>query len=200
LGRYELVVVALPTIPFILLYLAYLRILQGKRRTVQQLFSQSEVFESYVRAFGLKDTKQPTPGSVVDALFNLYYHWGSYAFAIFPNVLIAITVTACVLVRAGLPLLPGGLEELAQKTPPTVAFGFAGAYIGTFYDLIVFLAAFAGRLPGRAASSSWRQCRYKKRCCVWNRGLTAADDLPVFQGSRHRVFWCCCRAGSRRRT
>jgi len=131
-------VVALSAAPFVLIYLAYRRILLGKRFTVQQVLSRKDVFESYLRAFGLKDasaTKQPK--DVVEELFNLYYHWGSYAFGIALNVLITITVTACIFVRAGVHLgLPPDLQGLAQKTAPTVAFAFAGAYIWNFYDLI----------------------------------------------------------------
>ena len=112
-------IVALSAVPFVLIYLAYRHILLGKRFTVQQVMSRKGVFESYLKAFGLTDasaTKQPN--DIVDALFNLYYQWGSYALGIALNVLITITVTACIFVRAGVQLaLPADLQGLAQKTP-----------------------------------------------------------------------------------
>jgi len=134
-------IVALSAVPFVLIYLAYRYILLGKRFTVLQVMSRPDVFESYLKAFGLTDasaTKKPKePTDVVDDLFNLYYRWGSYALGIALNVLITITVTACIFVRAGMHLgLPPDLQGLAQKTLPTVAFAFAGAYIWNFYDLI----------------------------------------------------------------
>ncbi|HWZ43867.1 MAG TPA: hypothetical protein VNW97_10335 [Candidatus Saccharimonadales bacterium] len=130
----------LPSLPFVIIYLAYRRTLLGKRLTVQQVMGRQNVIQSYLSAFGKADAdngKPLTPGDVVRTLFNLYYHWGSYAFGITLNVVITIIMSAAILTKAKVPLgLPPALEALAQAMLPAVAFGFAGAYIWDLYDLL----------------------------------------------------------------
>lgn len=130
----------LPALPYVVLYLAYRRTLQGKKLTVQQVMVRQNVFTSYLSAFGKSDAasgKPLTPQDVVETLFNLYYHWGSYAFGIALNVVITTIMSGAILSQAGVPLgLPPALYTLAQRLLPTAAFGFAGAYIWNLYDLV----------------------------------------------------------------
>ncbi len=129
-----------PSLPFLIIYLAYRRTLLGKRLTVQQVMVRKNVFESYLSAFGKSDKasgKPLTPQDVVQALFNLYYHWGSYAFGIGLSMVITVIMTAAILTKAKVPLdLPPALDVLAGSILPTVAFGFAGAYIWDLYELV----------------------------------------------------------------
>jgi hypothetical protein len=130
----------LPSLPFLLIYLAYRRTLLGKRLTVQQVMVRKNVFESYLNALGKSNKargKELTPEDVVKALFNLYYHWGSYAFGISVNMAVSCILITAILTKAGVPLgLPPALQNLAHNMLPTVAFGFAGAYIWDLYDLL----------------------------------------------------------------
>src|SRR5579884_2614145 len=87
----------LPSMPFLLIYLAYRRTLLGKRLTVMQVMVRKNVFESYLNALGKSNTtkgKPLTAEDVVKALFNLYYHWGSYAFGISVNMAVSCIMTA----------------------------------------------------------------------------------------------------------
>lgn len=130
----------LPSLPFLLIYLAYRRTLLGKRLTVQQVMVRKNVLESYFNALGKSNEasgKPLTAEDVVQFLFNLYYHWGSYAFGIGLNMAVSCILSIAILSKAGVPLgLPPALQLLAQKMLPTVAFGFAGAYIWDLYDLL----------------------------------------------------------------
>ena len=139
-------IATLPALPFVIIYLAYRRILRIKLLTIQQVMRSREVWESYLNSFPLttvltdiqaKKSNTEKSDAIVAALFELYYQWESYAFGIALNVLIAIIVTASILSRQQLPLgLAPGLSLLAAKILPTVSFGFAGAYLWTLYDLI----------------------------------------------------------------
>jgi hypothetical protein len=130
----------LPSAPFLLIYLAYHRTLLGKRLTVQQVMVRKNVLASYLNALGKADSandKPLTPEMVVETLFNLYYHWGSYAFGIAVNMVVTCILSIAILSKAGVPLgLPPALGALAARLLPTVAFGFAGAYIWNLYDLL----------------------------------------------------------------
>lgn len=130
----------LPSLPFLLIYLAYRRTLLGKRLTVQQVMVRKNVLESYFNALGKSNQasgKPLTAEDVVQFLFNLYYHWGSYAFGIVLNMAVSCILSIAILSKGGVPLgLPPALQLLAQKMLPTVAFGFAGAYIWDLYDLL----------------------------------------------------------------
>jgi hypothetical protein len=130
----------LPSLPFLLIYLAYRRTLSGKRLTVLQVMVRKNVLKSYLNALGKSsktENKPLTAEDVVQTLFNLYYHWGSYAFGIAVNMVVSCILCAAILSKAGVPLgLPTALQELAGKMLPTVAFGFAGAYIWDLYDLL----------------------------------------------------------------
>src|SRR5205807_3012599 len=96
-----------PSLPFVIIYLAYRRTLLGKKLTVQQVMVRKQVFDSYMNALGKSGTasgKPLTPQDVVEALFNLYYYWGSYAFGIGLNVVITIIMSAAILTKAKVPL------------------------------------------------------------------------------------------------
>lgn len=129
-----------PSLPFLLIYLAYRRTLMGKRLTVQQVMVRKNVFQSYLSAFGKSDLasgRPLTPEDVVRTLFNLYYHWGSYAFGIALNMAVTLIMSVAILSKAKVPLgLPPALQSLADAILPAVAFGFAGAYIWDLYDLL----------------------------------------------------------------
>lgn len=137
-------VVSASGLPFVIIYLAYRRILLSKRVAVQQVMARKGVFESYLKAFGRTDLSATskeagvlTQKNVVECLFNLYYSTGSYLFGIAMNLAVSIGVTACIAAWAKIPLnLPTSLELLAQKTSPTFSFAFAGAYIWNLYDLL----------------------------------------------------------------
>lgn len=132
------VVVSAVGLPFVMIYLAYRRILFSKRVTVQQVMARRGVLQSYLKAFDrtAPDTTE-TQEKIVKLIFNLYYSTGSYLFGIAMNLMVSIAVTACIGVWVGLPLnLPTQLGLLAQKTSSTLAFSFAGAYIWNLYDLL----------------------------------------------------------------
>jgi hypothetical protein len=132
---------AAPALPFLVLYMAYRRTLLGKRFTVQQVMVRKGVLTSYLNVFGRTDAsaekKDVEPNEVVDALFNLYYHWASYGFGLVLNIVITTAITVCMFIRAGINMgLAPGLESLGQGMSPAVAFGFAGAYLWNLYDLV----------------------------------------------------------------
>jgi len=169
--------------PFALLYCAYRRTLLGKRLTVQQVMIKKGVFKSYLDAFGLSNRlaanteRVATPQQVVEELFNLYYHWGSYAFGVVMNVVIVTLAVVCTLLHAKVPLaLPGALTILAAQTPLTFSAAFAGAYIWNLYDLI---RRYRGAdLTPAAFQFSW--LRMLAACLVGPlAGMAAAEGVKV---------------------
>ena len=139
-------VAVLPVLPFVVIFLAYRQVLQAKRATIDRVMRLPGIADRYTAAFPAAETSTKSdmehanatkPSDIVKTLFDLYYHWRSYIFAIALNGLITFAVTAYILIWAGIPLAQHSeLPALAKSTLPTVAFGFAGAYIWNFYDLL----------------------------------------------------------------
>lgn len=163
-----------PGLIFVLMYLAYRRVLFGKRLTVRQVLNQQGVLDSYLNAFPQRDVaNRRDPDSLVSEVFDLYYHWRSYAFGLALNVAVTTLAVACTLASQHLPLgLPGRLPELAGHTPISLSAAFAGAYIWNLYDIVKRYRAVD--LTPAAFHFSW--IRLAAACIVGPLAATAAVE------------------------
>jgi len=136
--------VLLPSLPFVVMYLAYRRVLDGKRTTVLKVMSGQRVLELYVKAFragsqgtGVESNTRNSPEGTVQAFFDEFYHWSSYLYGLFLSLAVVTLVSAAMLNNANLPLgLSDSLSSFVRQMPPMAKFGFAGAYIWSLYDLV----------------------------------------------------------------
>jgi hypothetical protein len=99
-------------------------------------------FQAYIKTFGVplqtngqaSDSLQAT----ADMLFDLYYHWCSYALPLLINSLLTIMASVVTLTWAGLDLagVPGDIEIHIRSLPPVVFTALAGAYVWGLYDIL----------------------------------------------------------------
>jgi hypothetical protein len=125
------VIVLVATLPYPLIYLSYRRVLHYKLQAIRSLMQPKGVVQEYMRRFGrVNDERDPTK-----AQFDLYYHWRSYALAIFFDVAVIAAGIAAGFTRMGVPLgFPPRLASLIQRDLPVTSLaGFAGAYILNLY-------------------------------------------------------------------
>jgi len=164
----------LPGLIFVLMYLAYRRVLFGKLLTVRQVMAQQGVLDSYLNVFRQRNSDDHRdPERLVKELFDLYYHWRSYAFGLALNVAITLIAVLCILAHQGLPLgIPGKISELARQTPISLSAAFAGAYIWNMYDIVKRYRA--GDLTPAAFHFSW--IRLGAACVVGPLAATAAVE------------------------
>jgi hypothetical protein len=123
----------LASAPYVLLPISYGRVLIGKRRIIESLMSDNDIFAAYVRRF----RKQAGPDHGAQELFDLTYHWTLYALAIVLNVAV-IVASGCVgFIRGGISMgLPAALESLIRTVPLTLLFSLGGAYVLSLYDML----------------------------------------------------------------
>lgn len=168
------IIAFLPGLIFVLMYLAYRRVLFGKLLTVRQVMAQQGVLDSYLNVFRQRSgNDHHDPDRLVKELFDLYYHWRSYAFGLALNVAITLIAVLCILAHQGLPLgIAGKISELARQTPISFSTAFAGAYIWNMYDIIKRYRG--GDLTPAAFHFSW--IRLGAACVVGPLAATAAIE------------------------
>lgn len=122
----------LPGIFYPMLCFTYRRTLQYKYLEIENIMTQGNSLQRYIRAFEIVGTDSQ---KTIKCLFEFYYHWKAY---ILPSVVIVFVTTVagliCV-VRMGIPMgLPNELGALIARMPSSIVAGLVGAYTWGVYD------------------------------------------------------------------
>jgi hypothetical protein len=117
-----------PFLPFLLLTLAYKRLLESKASAMQRLLADQPEREAY-EAFGPGEQRRT---------FTAYYHWFAYASALIPVALVTTGLTAAGLIKLGVPLwpLPAEFQAQVRDIPRLALAGAGGGYLFAMYDAV----------------------------------------------------------------
>ncbi|HEY0005390.1 MAG TPA: hypothetical protein VGB17_11325 [Pyrinomonadaceae bacterium] len=139
----------LPGSLYVLIWIAYNRILAYKRREILSIMGGGDTFGLYILAFGAPSQRQSSEkgkeaqseddlNETVNNLFDLYYHHRAYILPIIINTIVTTFASIITLVWANLQIagVPDDFEARLRSLPPVVLAAFAGAYIWGLHEIL----------------------------------------------------------------